>query len=269
MDETRKNEIREENRRARNKFLKIFVPAVIVTLLIVPPVVWFGMGNRGTVDSDSFIQLARAVSPWFSVVPTLITLVVCESLLRRSRHAYAAWNGEEEETMMHIERYLNVALWLGTVNMILGFFSISVNNWLTIEAISGEAEAHFLLRAILGPVGMMCAVAYNYFLAHRIVEFEKEMNPEKKGSVLDPRFNDAWLASCDEAEKQAAYRAAYRSYRTTSNVCPVMWLLCVIGSIFWDIGLFPYVVVIVIWLFHVSSYCLETFRHSQGNQILL
>ena len=39
-------------------------------------------------------------------------------------------------------------------------------------------------------------------IAKLVVDLEKKLNPEKKGSVFEMQFQKTWLESCDEAQKQ-------------------------------------------------------------------
>ena len=89
----------------------------------------------------------------------------------------------------------------------------------------------------------------------KLVNLTKEINPEKKGSIYDVKFQKKWEASCDEAELFAIYKSAYRSYCITQRLCIILWLFCIIGGFVWGFGAVPVLLVSIIWGTMITSYC--------------
>ena len=88
----------------------------------------------------------------------------------------------------------------------------------------------------------------------KLVNLTKEINPEKKGSIYDVKFQKKWEASCDEAELFAIYKSAYRSYCITQRLCIILWLFCIIGGFVWGFGAVPVLLVSIIWGTMITSY---------------
>lgn len=99
---------------------------------------------------------------------------------------------------------------------------------------------------------------------NRIVNFTKEINPEKKGSVYDLKFQKTWIASCDEAEQLQIYRAAFRAYTAMNYAALGMFLVCFIGMLSWNFGLLPITMVLFVWLTGVIIYGVESLRMTGG-----
>ena len=97
----------------------------------------------------------------------------------------------------------------------------------------------------------------------KIIDFLKEMNPEKKGSIYDVKFSKKWEESCDEAEKLAIYKCGYKAYNSVNTACIVLWLFCFIGSSIWNFGIMPVAMVSIIWFVLITSYTLESYKISK------
>ena len=74
-----------------------------------------------------------------------------------------------------------------------------------------EAENHaysFLVACVI----FITIYVYLYFWQIRYVKLLQKTHPEKKGDPPSPKFQEQWLDSCDEAEKEVIYRSAYKAY---------------------------------------------------------
>lgn len=89
------------------------------------------------------------------------------------------------------------------------------------------------------------------------------MNPEKRGSVYDTKFQKKWMDSCDESERRQIGQACYRAYLVTSRVCIGVWLVLVILSMVFEISLLPVFVLLLVWGVMQVTYTLECMRLSK------
>lgn len=100
------------------------------------------------------------------------------------------------------------------------------------------------------------------------MDLAKIMNPEKKASVYDMRFQKKWMESCDEAEKIIVGKCAFKAYSMTNSVCYVLEIVLVICALAFGMGFLPALVVCIIWLVNTSVYCRESMKYSKaGNKI--
>ncbi|RVU54590.1 DUF3169 family protein [Anaerosphaera multitolerans] len=68
---------------------------------------------------------------------------------------------------------------------------------------------------------------YQLFISKKIVDYNKKLNPKIQGNVLDSKFLDEYLNSCDEFEKMQIYKAGFEAYRKLNGIIPLL-----IGGIF-------------------------------------
>lgn len=90
------------------------------------------------------------------------------------------------------------------------------------------------------------------------------MNPEKRGSVYDTKFQKKWLESCDESERRQIGEASCRAYMVTTRVCIGLWLVLVMLSMVFEMSLLPVFVLTVIWGTMQVTYVLACIRLSKG-----
>jgi hypothetical protein len=178
---------------------------------------------------------------------------------------FKLWNGEDEEQINYIEMLLSYAQWGTAILMILAFFFFAAgfSGLVTSGSSSSLSLNEYIIHFVLFMSGFIVANTFVVILQQRIVNFEKEINPEKKGSVFDIKFAKKWIDSCDEAERLNTYQAAYKSYQVVYITCTILLMLSIFGMMIWDIGYLPSALITIIWLVQTSSYCLESIRLSK------
>lgn len=100
---------------------------------------------------------------------------------------------------------------------------------------------------------LICYI-YDGFWQVRFVKNTQRAYPEKKGDPASLNFQQQWLESCDEAEKEVIYQSAYKSYIQVSRCIPILLLITMLGHLFFNTGLMAIVVVAVVWLVATLSY---------------
>lgn len=259
MSNEKLQEIKREDRSALKKYAVLILIAMSVGFVfgIVTSVM---KGDFAEQISAGVLGFLRIVAPYAILVITFIAMVTVICLYKKSRKIYNSWDGENEEEMKLIEANLSYALWFTSLDMILSFFFFAVE--FSMEATSASVFMK-LVTTICKIGGFLFAMAFILISQQKIVNFEKEMNPEKKGSVYDLRFEKKWEESCDEAEKLAIYKSAYKAYRTVNFTCVILWLFCTLGMEVWNFGLMPVTAVSIIWLVQLTSYSLHTIHLSK------
>ena len=77
------------------------------------------------------------------------------------------------------------------------------------------------LNVVLFLIAMACII----LLQQKVVDLTRSINPEKKGSVYDLKFQKIWFTSCDEAERAQIGQASFQAYRTTTVTCMIVYLV--------------------------------------------
>ncbi len=125
------------------------------------------------------------------------------------------------------------------------------------EAMTGLNLAYTISFA--AAVVLMLAFSFAFFyLQKKFVDFEKIMNPEKKGSLYDLRFRKKWYESFDEAEKQQAGIAGYKATMIVSTTCAVMSVIWLCIGMILNVTLLPLLSIVTIWLILVITFGIES-----------
>lgn len=121
---------------------------------------------------------------------TLVSLAVILWLYRGAKGLFESWDGEEETVMDRAEEKLSWGLLVISVQMVLDLFFFPAG---TIG--QGLGALWSVLLFVVSLLGLVLA-------QQKIVDLTRKMNPEKQGSVYDPKFQKKWFESCDEAEQK-------------------------------------------------------------------
>lgn len=245
--------VKKENRKALPKFfLVIFLSAVGGGVL------GFCSGMAGASSLPEAVingihQLLRLIIPWGIPVSGVVLLGAAFAMYRRARGLVRGWDGEDETAVDRAEELLNWAMLWTSLATILGFFFL---------AASTIREDDSLMPLVV--VGeFIAAMAVTVLLQQRVVDLERTLNPEKKGSVYDMKFQKKWFESCDEAERAQIGQASYKAFKAANNTCIFTWLALILLSYVFDLGLMPVFAVMVIWGVLQVTYTLECIRLSR------
>lgn len=103
-------------------------------------------------------------------------------------------------------------------------------------------------------------------IQYQAVEQTKKISPEKKGNVLDKRFEKDWYSSCDEAEKQIIGEACYVSYRTMNRVYTVLFAVMISICGICNLSSIMFFIVGVLWLVQILSYLIPSYKLEHGKK---
>lgn len=244
--EQRQKEIRRENRRALWKFLLVLLASLIAG---------FAIGVVGVQAGDADAALAavwdrlRPLAPYAAAVCAILFNGVTTVLFCRCRLRALAGlqDPQNEELLLAVEKQLDLPMTVNACGVIMLYFFFSCGVM--------QVETMQLWQMLTVLFSFAGGVAWVVVLQQKMVDLEKLLNPEKRGSVYDMRFAKKWEESCDEAEKLAIYRAAYRAYRAAAGACTALWCVFTVSGLFLHTGILPVLAVTVIWLTLCLSYC--------------
>lgn len=243
--------IKSEDKKAFGKFA-VYVAAALIIGVLLGVGMGFAKLNGMDMTGHTVLNAIFFALPYGIPVVTLFILVVVAVIYHRSKKVFLAWNGEDEECMDAVEKQLSCALWLSSINMIWNFCLFGMGFCLD----NAESmEVHYELETSMLLIGVFVAGLIILTIEQqKLVNLTKEINPEKKGSIYDVKFQKKWEASCDEAELFAIYKSAYRSYCIIQRLCIILWLFCIIGGFVWGFGAVPVLLVSIIWGTMITSY---------------
>lgn len=211
--------------------------------------------------ADSVYSIAAIVVPLLFVLINAVSALIAEFRLRKAKKQYENYNAENEDELTEIENSLGSPLLFLTVTAILNLAFLSVIIELTdYTKIYGEYVAVVIIATIAITI---ISTLLHFVIARKYVELVKEINPEKKGDILDRNFDKKWEESCDEGEKLIMYKSAYASFKATNICCSVLWFVCLFLQLCFGTGILPVLCVSAVWLTMTISYCLESNKHSK------
>ena len=249
---------KSENRKALPKFTLSLLGS-----LLVGGVIGFAIGLSRAMGLDTAAlaeglgAILAAVTPWGIPVTSALTLGGCLVLYRSAARKFAAWDGgDEDETSESIDAALSWVLLLSAVQLLFNLFFLSA---FCIYWMDRDIRALSLVGVFLLSCGLVV------FAQQKTIDLERKMNPEKRGSVYDSKFQKKCLDSCDESERRQIGEASRRAYMVTSRVCLGLWLVLVVLSLVVEISLLPVFVLLLVWGTMQVTYTLECIRLGKGN----
>lgn len=259
------NEVLEEIKKEDKKPKKVFVIAMICSVLVGFVTGYASVWMEDSVTVNNVLAALtngfKILSVYAGAVLTLVSAVVVVVLYKQGRKIYAGWDEEDDDVLAQIEMKLNVAMIVANVNIILTylFMGIGFSYLMDFETngLPSLAEGGVFLVGVVG--SMVLAMVGT----SKVVNFQKEINPEKRGSAYDFNFQKKWLDSSDEAEKLLNYKAAYKAYKAVNMTCLILWAVCVLGVITFDWDIMPVIMVGVIWLVSYLSCNIEALKLSK------
>ena len=166
---------------------------------------------------------------------------------------------ENEEQFEKLESKLSYIVWGSSLLLIFSFLAFSLSVWF-----SASFQYEYDLYAFFASMGVfvaaMCGIT---FLQKRVVDYERLLNPEKKGTVFDLDFSKKWMESSDEAEQFLTYKATYKAFQAVNVLCIVLWLLLITLGMTFGTNFTAVFVVLVIWAVMQSVYCYYSIQFSK------
>lgn len=250
---------KSENQKAFPKFLGILVVAGLIGGILgglsgVAGYLW----EDHTAFGAAFAHLLGAASPWALAACAGVLLGAGLYQYRKAKTTFHNWDGEDEDIMQQAEERLSWTLLLDSLTVIASFFFFNAG----IVYLPQEVDSAMIpLLAIF-----LVVIALSILLQQKTVDLTKEINPEKRGSVYDMKFQERWLESCDEAERRQIGQASYKAYTTLNKFCPYCWIVLFLGNMVFHYGFLPSSVVLLVWAVLTVSYTREAIRLSRGSR---
>ena len=249
---------RQEDRRALKKFWVMMIVALLTGIVLGMLSAFLGDITEMPI-ADSLVAGIKVAAVYGGFVYTTVLGIICILLCRKSRQEYTAWAEEDEDVLNSIESKISYVVWFGNLIMYGSYFFFSAGVWATGTGTdqwkeTGEVPIAGLVAMF---VHIVYALAVGSIAQQKAVNLEKEINPEKAGSIFDMKFNRKWLESSDEAEKFTTYKCAYHSFKVMQIAGIILWLVCLIGQMSFGTGAFATIMVTILLLIQVSSYSIQ------------
>ncbi len=257
MNNNRVEEIKKEDKKAFKSFIIVMIISAMGGAIIGGGSIYL-QKHIGDELSDFLLNILMTITPYASLVLSILVTIVSVIVYNSSRKKLKLWNqsDEQDEIIDNIEVKLSYVLLFASVNLIIGFFFFGAGMGLLSEDSYAKVISFF--------IGFVVCILSTILIQNKVVNLEKEINPFLNGSVYDFKFSQKWLDSCDEAIKLNVYKSSFKAYKSITNTCLILWIVCVLGYNFFDFGIMPLVMVTIIWLVQTIAYCIESIKCSKN-----
>ncbi len=250
--------------KSNKKVVVIFVIVVICSFFIggFSAIVATTMHSSSGVN-EAFKNITNNIiflAPYISVALNLIFMIIGFSLYAKCKKKADNWDGENEDVILDIENELYLPLCIPAVMVIINSLLFAVCFAYDIKA-SKEFSVQDI-GAIIGFLTFILSYVWEMILQGKVIALEKKINPEKRGNILDMKFQKEWVNSCDEAEKMAIYKSSYDTYKVMNNLMVFAWVVTLLGNMTFNTGLFPVVIVVLLWLVQTVTYLRAAKKYS-------
>ncbi len=209
-------------------------------------------GYGWPVITEEAIGTMATIMPIVFFVLNIILAIVAFACISKSRKELKLWDGEDEDAAEKMENRVSIPLCMSSLILIINMFLFAVCINLDINSKFSDRNEDLLMLA--NTAILIVSYVVVIIVQKKCIDFTKDMNPEKEGSIFDVKFVEKWENSCDEAQKLQIYKAGYAGYKATSGVCMFLWIVCLMADLFANVGLLPMTMVFVIWISSTIGY---------------
>ena len=225
---------------------------------------FFGMITAKTEETDTLAQAVDVVKdvvmqsfPVLFMIVAVLSIVIPTIAYIRCHKMYQKLQADRDndELWDRLENALNGPVITSTL------FSIA-NVCLFLCFVYGAVttkidERYGKTVVLIGLAVFVISTFMEILIPHLVVKIEKELNPEKKGNVLDSKFREVWMDSCDEAQQMMVYKSAYKAFSNTNVVCILLIAITFVCSMLFKTDILSLIVVCLIWFINTLSYMLH------------
>ena len=234
---------RQENKKALPKFILIVVLSLALGGVLGFALVTLNLQDFQGVLGGAGLFFTNHVAPWLLIALPVVELAVCLPIYFSGKKQLAAWDGEDESVSNKIEAKLSVCLWVTGLCTVAALFLLSA----MCAGFVGNAGTERMMPAPMffgGLTAFLADLFVPMVLQQKLVDLAKQLNPEKE---YDPKFQKKWYDSCDEAERALIGQCAFKAYRAMCYTCLALWLVFLLGGMFFDWGFLSALAVCIVW----------------------
>lgn len=257
----KQQENKKEDKKAFKKFFGVLVLAFFVGIIVGIGSAFIGDVLENQPVKEAILTALQYLAIYGGYFFTTVLLIVSIVLYKKSRKEYIAWDEEDEDILEGLETKISYVIWFSNLIMFGSYFFFATGVWAAdlVEikgALAQDATGFwFSLGAVF--LHMAYALIVSCIIQQKAVNLTKEINPEKRGSIYDTKFQDKWLANCDEAERFAVYKCSFKTFKVMQLTGMVLWVICLIGQMIFGTGVFATIIVTLFMIIQISVYSVQ------------
>lgn len=186
----------------------------------------------------------------------VICIMICEIHFAKMKRMGAQMEDAEDEEYHELQYHIEVSSSWGVIASTVGtvLMMLIISPGYSMKYIESQSDGE-TWRFLAGIVAFLGIVGYFSLWQVRYIKLIQKLYPEKKGDPTSLKFQEQWLASCDEAEKEEIYQASYKTYLLTGKVLPVCTLAAMLLHMVWNTGVLAIIIPAFLWILFSSNYC--------------
>lgn len=174
---------------------------------------FIAMAGKNLFETAGDLNMALAALGLWWFVPGYVLLAAGTLYYLRGK-ALLPRAEADDDAFEETDRRLCLALALSGASMVWMFIALGIG---------GQLQAAAQGLALVGL--LVVQLVWITVVQALTVKATKVIHPEKKGNVLDSKFQKDWFHSCDEAEQQQIGQCSYFSFRVMSTLFPIIMLV--------------------------------------------
>ncbi len=162
-------------------------------------------------------------------------------------------NAEDEEADLvsyQEEKYGAILQCVNVISQVFCIFLLANGYQMGYIESSNKNATNFLIACIL----FIACFFYDGIVQARYIKLLQKVHPEKRGDVSSIKFQQQWLESCDEAEKEVIYQSSYKTYVFMNRAIGLLLIITMVSHLFFKTGIMAILVVGVMYLILVMKY---------------
>ena len=148
------------------------------------------------------------------------------------------------------EKYGAILQCVNVVSQVFCIFLLANGYQMGYIESSDKNATNFLIACVL----FIACFFYDGIVQARYIKLLQKVHPEKRGDVSSVKFQQQWLESCDEAEKEVIYQSSYKTYVFMNRAIGLLLIITMVSHLFFKTGIMAILVVGVMYLILVMKY---------------
>ena len=237
---------KRENKKALPKFILIVVLSLALGGVLGFALVTLNLQDFQDALDGAGLFFTNHAAPWLLITLPVAELALCLPIYFSAKKQLAGWDGENETVSGQADVKLSVCLWITGLCTVAALFLLAA----MFAGFVGNAGTERMMPAPMffgGLAGFLADLFAPMIVQQKLVDLTKRLNPEKRGSVYDTKFQKKWYDSCDEAERAVIGRCAFQAYQAMCCTCMALWVVFALGGMFFSWGFLPAMAVCIVW----------------------
>lgn len=247
----------EENKQQNKKAGRIFAIVLFFSGILgaVVGAAAVRIADMGAKDMTTILGIAvtnglGVAAPFLLLVLFVVALIYAAVSFSNCKKKWDAEKDTNEDVYDEVDAKLTNILSVIQIYTVITYFLFACAFY---YAIHEKGTIWFLMALVVFILDTVLVIGYQ----KKVVDFTKIMNPEKQGSVYDMKFQEKWMDSCDEYEKQMIWQCGFKAYNVAQMMCVFLWTIFTCMAIFLKISLWPVGIVSLFWLVLTGTYLAE------------